>query len=79
LLDELLILDIYPAREVPIEGITSQFLLDKISLDRKWLVPAGELLKQIESLDPEVLLTMGAGDIDQFAGPISNLKKHFRS
>jgi UDP-N-acetylmuramate--alanine ligase len=71
LLDELILLDIYPARERPIEGITSQMLLDRVNLRYKKLVRKDELIREIRDCNPEVLLTLGAGDIDQFAEPIT--------
>lgn len=69
-LDECLLLPIYPARELPIEGITSEMLLGKMTLKNKQLVPKEALLSAIEKSRPEFLLTMGAGDIDTFIMPI---------
>ena len=65
LLDNLLLLDIYPARELPIDGINSQMLFNKIKLTNKQLVTKAEILTKLEAIKPEILLTMGAGDIDQ--------------
>jgi UDP-N-acetylmuramate--alanine ligase len=73
LLDELILLDIYPAREKPIEGVTSQMLLDRVNLMHKKLVKREELLIEIKRALPEILLTLGAGDIDQFVEPITEL------
>ena len=73
LLDELILLEIYPAREQPIEGVNSQMLLDMISLGNKKLVQKENLISEIMDRKPEVLLTMGAGDIDRFVEPITNL------
>jgi UDP-N-acetylmuramate--alanine ligase len=75
LLDELILLDIYPARENPIAGVTSQMLLDRVKLPRKKLVRKEDLLLEIGEGKPEVLLTLGAGDIDQFAEPITAMLK----
>ena len=72
-LDELILLDIYPARELPIEGVSSQMLLDKVNIRAKTLVRKDELVAAIEKMRPEVLLTMGAGDIDLFAGPLAEV------
>jgi len=72
-LDECLLLPIYPARELPIPGVTSEMLLDKIALKNKHLVQKIELLNEIKTRRPEVLLTMGAGDIDTFVEPIKKL------
>ncbi len=71
--DELILLDIYPAREKPIEGITSKTLLDKVQLNDKKLCPKSELISLIDSEKPELLVTMGAGDIDRFVEPLEKL------
>jgi len=63
--DELILLDIYPAREKPIEGITSAHLLKKINLQQKYLWSKEELIQKIDQLEIEVLIMMGAGDIDR--------------
>jgi UDP-N-acetylmuramate--alanine ligase len=70
LLDEVILLDIYPARELPIEGITSTVLLDKIQSNNKQLLNKSELPEYIASHKPQVLLTLGAGDIDMLLEPI---------
>ncbi len=75
MLDECILLDIYPARELPIEGITSQMLLDKMKSKQKHLVKKENLLTFLKEKQPEVLLTMGAGDIDQFVEPIAEMLK----
>jgi UDP-N-acetylmuramate--alanine ligase len=79
LLDEVILLDIYPARELPIEGVTSRLLLDKIMLDSKQIVSKADLLPAIQKMRPQVLLTMGAGDIDQFTDQIAQILKNSRS
>lgn len=63
--DELLLLDIYPAREEPIEGVTSEWLLSKIQNKKKQLVQKEELSERIKSKNPEVVVLMGAGDIGE--------------
>lgn len=73
LLDELLMMDIYPARELPIEGVNSQMLLDKIDITEKSLVTKEDLLSVISENQTEVLLTLGAGDIDVFVKPIAKI------
>lgn len=70
LLDDVIILDIYPARELPIEGITSSALLNLIARPSKQLCTKEELAERILSLQPEVLLTLGAGDIDALVQPL---------
>ena len=73
LADELILLDIYPARERPIEGITSAALLEKVPMNDKKLCPKSELISLIDSEKPELLVTMGAGDIDRFVEPLEKL------
>jgi UDP-N-acetylmuramate--alanine ligase len=72
LLDELILMEIYPAREQPIPGITSSLLLEKVKLQSKKLVQKADLVEEIKRRDIEVLITMGAGDIDTFVEPIKN-------
>jgi UDP-N-acetylmuramate--alanine ligase len=72
LLDTLILLPIYPARERPICGVTSKLIYDKTTLKRKLMSSKAELLTDLEQIKPEVLLTLGAGDIDQMVGPIVN-------
>jgi UDP-N-acetylmuramate--alanine ligase len=73
LADELLLLDIYPAREKPMPGVTSQLILDLVTLPRKKIVSKNELLQHLENHPPEVLVTLGAGDIDRLVEPIRKL------
>ena len=73
--DELILLDIYPARELPIEGINSQALLDKVQMSDKKTCTKAELLNRIEQEKPELLITMGAGDIDRFVEPLEKMIK----
>ena len=63
LFDELLLLDIYPARELPIEGIDSKWLLEKILIKNKKLVTREKLLKEVLKSDSKVFVMLGAGDI----------------
>ncbi len=73
MLDEIILLEIYPARELPIEGVTSKMLLDKIKKENKLLCSKGELLKKLDERKLEVVLTLGAGDIDQLVEPIEKM------
>ena len=73
LLDELLLMDIYPARELPIDGVTSQMLLNKVTISEKSIVTKENLLSVISENQTEVLLTLGAGDIDVFVKPIAKI------
>ena len=75
LTDELILLDIYPARELPIKGITSEALLNKVKLGNKRLCAKSELVDLIDRERPELLVTMGAGDIDRFVEPLEKLIK----
>ena len=70
--DEVLLLDIYPARELPMEGITSSWLLDKIDNSSKKLVSEKELIQTVLQSDATVIVTIGAGDIGEM---VSNIKK----
>ena len=72
--DALLLLDIYPAREVPINGITSAWLLDKIALANKQLVDKNELIDKIHESSAQIVITMGAGDISD---EVKLIKKEF--
>ena len=73
MLDELILLDIYPARELPIEGVTADMLLKNISISDKKLCTKSETLQEVKLRDIEVLVTLGAGDIDQLVEPIKNI------
>ena len=70
LADEVLLLPIYPARELPIPGITSEMLLESITAPKKRIVQKEELLSVLDAQVRPLLLTVGAGDIDQFVQPI---------
>lgn len=72
LLDELILLDIYPAREKPIEGVTSKIIFDKVTCP-KTLCKKEELLNILKNKEVEVLLTLGAGDIDQLLPEIKDV------
>lgn len=76
-LDQVMLLPIYPARELPIPGITSEMLLDKIATPDKKLVLKAELPAILDPSTLEVLITMGAGDIDTLVLPIENHLKQF--
>ena len=63
--DALILLDIYPAREKPMEGITSKWLLDKINMDSKKLSSKEGLIDVVKQEDATVMVMMGAGDIGE--------------
>ena len=73
LADRVILLDIYPAREKPIEGVTSAALLKKITSKDKMLCSKEELLETIKNIDPELVMTVGAGDIDRFVPQIEKM------
>ena len=73
LADEVILLNIYPARELPIEGVTSQIIFDEILSPRKELCDREMLLERIKEYNFEVLLTMGAGDIDRLLPQICDI------
>jgi UDP-N-acetylmuramate--alanine ligase len=71
--DQVIMMNIYPARELPIEGITSEIILEKMKNQHKKLVQDKDLLDMVKNIDAEVILTIGAGDIDRFIKPIKEL------
>lgn len=70
-LDELILLDIYPAREKPIPGVTSGLIFQHITSPVKYQMSKQEFPQALSEIGPDVLLTIGAGDIDQLVGPIT--------
>jgi len=72
-LDQVWLMDIYPAREKPIHGVTSTWLLNLISNPQKTLVSPQTVLEKIQMEKPQILLILGAGDIDRIVQPIANL------
>jgi UDP-N-acetylmuramate--alanine ligase len=73
LLDKLILLDIYPAREDPIPGITSEMIFDKVTIRDKKLCRKEALMELLEKEALDVLVTLGAGDIDRFVEPIRKM------
>ena len=74
LLDELVLLDIYPAREAPIPGVTSQIIFDKVTIPNKRMIHKEELLELVRKEDNwEVVLMLGAGDIDRLIEPVKQI------
>ena len=71
--DELLMLDIYPARELPIEGVTSEIILKNVTSSVKLMCSKQELVSKLEKMNIEVLATVGAGDIDTLVKPIKEM------
>jgi UDP-N-acetylmuramate--alanine ligase len=71
--DEVLLLDIYPARELPMEGITSQWLLSKMTNPNAKLVSKSALIDSVLASDATVIVTIGAGDIGELVKPIKEV------
>jgi len=73
MLDSLILLDIYPAREEPIEGVTSKIIFDKVTIDDKCLCTKDEVINILKNRESAVWLTLGAGNIDTLVAPIEKL------
>ena len=71
--DKLILLPIYPAREEPIPGVTSEIILDRVTAPEKVLVPKEELMDYLAQEPVDVVATFGAGNIDRFIGPIAQM------
>ena len=71
LADEVVLLPIYPARELPIPGVESEMLLEGIQAAKKVCIPKSEVMDFLKASAPEVLVTLGAGDIDRLVPGIS--------
>lgn len=63
--DELILLDIYPAREEPMPGVTSEIIFDRVTIDDKVLISKSDLYDTLKEREVELLVTIGAGDIDR--------------
>jgi UDP-N-acetylmuramate--alanine ligase len=72
-IDNLILLPIYPARELPMEGVTSEVLLNKISSNNKKIVQKNQVKEEIEGIKDGVIITIGAGDIDRIIPEITEL------
>ena len=72
-LDELILLPIYPARELPIEGVTSDWLLSLMDHSNKKRMSKEELFERVEKFESGIFVTIGAGDIDRLVAPIKEL------
>jgi UDP-N-acetylmuramate--alanine ligase len=70
--DEVVLLDIYPARELPMEGITSQWLMNKMTSEDKKLVSKEDLIPTILATDARIIVTIGAGDLGEMVPSIKN-------
>lgn len=72
-LDRLLLLDIYPAREAPIPGVSAEMIFRQVTAPEKVLLKKEELLSFLDREEPDVLATFGAGDIDRLVAPITEM------
>jgi len=78
--DEVILLDIYPAREKPVEGVSSKVIYDLMENERKVMVSKDYLIRELEDHDLDVVLTIGAGDIDKEVPKVAAyLKNRFYS
>ena len=75
LLDKALLLEIYPAREKPLPGVSSHIILDKMKLKDKAEIKKEDVVAWVSKHRPQVLLTLGAGDIDRLVEPIEQIYK----
>ena len=71
--DKLILLDIYPAREEPIPGVTSELIFKDVKAPEKVLITKEELMETLSKETPDVLVTFGAGNIDRFVEPITKM------
>lgn len=73
--DEIILLPIYPARELPVEGVTSELILNKMKNPNKRVLSKEDLLKIIQAESPRLTALCGAGDIDELLMPVKNILK----
>jgi UDP-N-acetylmuramate--alanine ligase len=76
LADEVILLPIYPARELPVVGVSSNMILDKMNKEKKQVLSEHQLLKWVKENQPELFITAGAGDIDKLVEPLQNILLH---
>ena len=74
--DKLILLDIYPAREEPIPGVTSEIIFRDVTAQEKVLIRREELMDYLKNEDIELLVSLGAGDIDRFVGQIEEMLRN---
>jgi UDP-N-acetylmuramate--alanine ligase len=78
-LDDAIILPVYPAREKPVAGVTSELIFKKMKSPNKRMMTMDDIIGKLKPSDIDVLVTIGAGDIDRLAGPIEEKLKAERS
>ena len=74
--DKLILMDIYPAREEPIPGVTSEIIFKDVTAQEKVLIRREELMDYLKNEDIELLVSLGAGDIDRFVGQIEEMLRN---
>lgn len=78
-LDEVILLPVYPARELPIEGVSSELIFNKMKCKYKRLLNKEDIPRKLDIKNLDVLITIGAGDIDTLVGPIEEMLKKERT
>ena len=78
-LDELILLDIYPARELPIKGVDSELILSQVTIENKTFCSKEKLLTLLKERKLDVLVTFGAGDIDKLVPQIKEMLKQIQT
>jgi UDP-N-acetylmuramate--alanine ligase len=78
-LDEVILLPVYPARELPIKGVSSELILKKMTCKNKRILAKEDVVGELEAGQIDVLITIGAGDIDTLVGPIEEKLKRERA
>jgi UDP-N-acetylmuramate--alanine ligase len=73
LADEVILLPIYPARELPMEGVNSEMIVSKMKIDNKQVLDKAAVLEWVKDNKIELLITAGAGDIDTLVEPIKKI------
>lgn len=76
MVDTLLLMEIYPAREMPIKGVDARMLLEKVAIDDKRIVSPGDVKTYVRDMRPELLVTVGAGDVDLLVKPLKAILEH---
>jgi UDP-N-acetylmuramate--alanine ligase len=71
--DEVILLDIYPARELPMEGVTSAMIAERMGNPAHTILSKEGLLKYVETAPLDLFITAGAGDIDKLVKPIKDI------
>ena len=71
--DEVILLPIYPARELPIDGVTSELILHKMKIDKKKVLTKEEMKEWVKEHQPKLLVMCGAGDIDALVEPVKEI------